>query len=1140
MRFKGLTAVIAALTIFLTPNGFCITDNLKNNCDNAVYAADEQTNSSYDAVAVAVLGDTAELNGFDMVETGKSGKNEVSVQGGSKCWVLNKMNGSQSGYLNMNLSSEFKKNNDGSVYTIEVEYYDVSNGYFRLLYDRKNNENKVGQTFYMTNAVTWKTASLTVDDADFKHGIEGKYDIQLSIFAPSTQTTISPSSIAVRKITVKKKTNANPIYVTSTVERGGNSFEWYSDEKIIHNEYQNFSNEKKMVNIKHSFVNNYGLKVYEKEEKLTISPKEKIKTDFNFSDLRRSDIYWYRINISDDSGEINSTFKPFEIAILKTDPNGIKNEYVYFASHLERRTGGNEEANKIGWNIFKMANNGGTRGGMDSWSYSYEIAKRVFRVQSDNSLAYKVKEDAGGNIVILSGNSPRYGTYSDMPVGKDQIEDWRAYVRETVKGCKGIFNTYEIWNEPNILSFNRNNVRGDGYMEIFNAAYEEIKKIDPDAIVIGPCITGPHVEMGYSYYYETLDAGLWKNADGISIHPYASYTIERTPEVVAGVKDFIDRFVEKSGREPLIYLTELGYSRADKPIGRSARRLGIYNARSVLFYESRELANKLCFHQFEDGGVVLTDHEDMFGHVSCGQETKYNTYFVPNEAYAIITGLNYVMAETVPDGILDIEDEDIYISKYKSNKFDKNIISMYSLDEPKNVTLKLDVDSVSVYDEFGNETKVYGQDGLYSFLVGKAPMYIVGDFNETSVCDKSFVDFGTGMKSIAQNENFELSISVPDDKCDVELNVPESMEVIGITKNNDNRIDVLIKNSGKVGENSYIEAYIKKNEKVIALGKYETETIEPMESSLDVEPLDSSDVSWWQGTLKLKNKSQFSTARGKVIFNEPESVSGMEFDIGVIPVGKTGEISFTLPQITKMGSQTYKYTIALDNGASFEYADKLNFAVAKYAEKKPTIDGIIEPDEWPSDAAMYANEQGQTKKLDNWSKYDVSARTMVMWDEDNFYLASEVTDDVHCNIQPPSKNWNGDNIQFGVFYGEAAYLAIGQGGQSFHEISASLNSQTSEISVWRYKSQDNVYPAGQVTEAECKITRNEETKKTTYEIRMPWSALLKPGNKPKAGEYLGFSYVINETDSGEREGWIEYAGGIAESKDTSLFTYMKL
>ena len=70
-----------------------------------MYAADEQTNSSYDAVAVAVLGDTAELNGFDMVETGKSGKNEVSVQGGSKCWFLNKMNGSQSGYLNMNLSS---------------------------------------------------------------------------------------------------------------------------------------------------------------------------------------------------------------------------------------------------------------------------------------------------------------------------------------------------------------------------------------------------------------------------------------------------------------------------------------------------------------------------------------------------------------------------------------------------------------------------------------------------------------------------------------------------------------------------------------------------------------------------------------------------------------------------------------------------------------------------------------------------------------------------------------------------------------------------------------------------------------------------------------------------------------------------
>lgn len=1097
--------------------------------------------SQYDDMAVAVLGEKAEISGFSTVETGNSGKNEVTTQGGSKCWLLNKNEGSAKGYLNMKLSPEFKSKNDGSVYTIEVEYYDAGNGYFRLLYDRKNYENKTGDIFYMHNGATWKTATFTVSDAAFNNGIDGKWDLQLSIFAPSCDTTTSPSSIAIRKVTVKKQTGVNPVYVTSTVDQGGNAFEWFSDEKIIHNEYENFSNEQKTVNVKHAFVNHYGLKVYEKDEKLTIAPGEKIKKDFDFSDLKRSDLYWYRITITDDAGKVHSVLKPFEIAILKTDPDGITNEYVFMAEHINRRAK-TEEQRELAWKILRMGNNGGARGGaFDDWSYSYEVAKGVFKCQSDPSLAKQVYEKAGDFVVQVSGNSPRYGAYNDMPEGEEQLEDWRLYVRALVKACAPYFDKYEIWNEPNILSFNKKNIRGDGYMKMFDIAYEEIKAVKPDAIVFGPCITGPHVEMGYSYYDETLEAGLWKNADGISIHPYATYTIEKTPEVVAGVQSFVDKFEEKSGRKPKVYLTELGYSRADKAIYNDSRKLGVYNARSVLFYESRGLADLLVFHKFDDNGSVLVSHEDMFGHVSTGLETKYNTNYVPHESYVVMTGLNYVMAHTKQKEIMDIEDEDIYISKFSSEKFGSDIISMYSLDEPKNVTLKLNCDSVKVYDEFGNETVMYGVNNTYSFLAETAPKYIVGDFTESEVLKTNTVDFGAGKYSIAKNEAFTINIDTKNaGGSDVEIKAPEQMQILEI-KDTESGKSVKIKNNCDIGDKVFIEAYVKQGDKVIAVGEYEAETIESVVPELDVSLKGSNDLSAWKGTVTIKNNSYESAATGKLIFTEPESFKGEVIDIGVIPSQKTGEVDFNLPKISRMGQQTVKYTVYLDNGASYDFADKVNFALSKYADTKPIIDGKIEENEWPTAAAMYADEQGQTKRLDGWTKDDVSAKAMCMWDEDNFYIACEVTDDVHCNLQQPNRNWNGDNLQFGVFYGEQAYLAIGQGGQSYHEISASLNSQTGDISVWRYKSQEDLIPAGNITQdTDCKIVRDEERKKTTYEIKIPWDKLLRPGDKPKEGEPLGFSYVINETDSGERQGWIEFAGGIAESKDTSLFSYMTL
>ena len=49
-----------------------------------------------------------------------------------------------------------------------------------------------------------------------------------------------------------------------------------------------------------------------------------------------------------------------------------------------------------------------------------------------------------------------------------------------------------------------------------------------------------------------------------------------------------------------------------------------------------------------------------------------------------------------------------------------------------------------------------------------------------------------------------------------------------------------------------------------------------------------------------------------------------------------------------------------------------------------------------------------------------------------------------------------------------------------------------------------------------------------------------PNQQPKEGDTLGYSFLINKDDGEGRNDSDEYASGIGLSKDTSLFTVLKL
>jgi len=126
-------------------------------------------------------------------------------------------------------------------------------------------------------------------------------------------------------------------------------------------------------------------------------------------------------------------------------------------------------------------------------------------------------------------------------------------------------------------------------------------------------------------------------------------------------------------------------------------------------------------------------------------------------------------------------------------------------------------------------------------------------------------------------------------------------------------------------------------------------------------------------------------------------------------------------------------------------------------------------------------------------------------------------------------------MQVGIFYGKQEHVAIGQAAATFHELGIARSSEGPHV--FRTLSQEGYYEPDFV---EAEVDSKNTGEKTVYECKIPWKNILLPGQQPKAGEKLGFSFLIADNDGQGRRGWIEYASGIGESKNTELFTYLTL
>ncbi|SDE70024.1 Glycosyl hydrolase catalytic core [Paenibacillus sp. UNCCL117] len=268
------------------------------------------------------------------------------------------------------------------------------------------------------------------------------------------------------------------------------------------------------------------------------------------------------------------------------------------------------------------------------------------------------------------------------------------------------------------------------------------------------------------------------------------------------------------------------------------------------------------------------------------------------------------------------------------------------------------------------------------------------------------------------------------------------------------------------------------------------------------------------GEIQLSGSSPWDQASEKKMFTAAAN--------------QTATITYAFPGEPEPKLYNLQIQTTLDGGVSAVVERKISFLAAQQTADAPVIDGVLSQGEWSDAMPILIDQTSQVQMTDWGGVNDLSGSGYIQWDNDYFYYAVAIKDDVHVQAGTNGDIWRGDSIQFTVDPGRKS----GAADLGYNEIGIALNSNTSNVVVWRWTAASGV---SSLSNVQASVIRDDNSNTTTYEMAIPWDALLPVGVTAVSGTDLGFAMLINDNDGSGRRGWMEYMGGIGLSKDRSAF-----
>ena len=877
-----------------------------------------------------------------------------------------------------------------------------------------------------------------------------------------------------------------------------------------------------------------GLVLDSKQGKISVPATGVVELPLEFADieaLNNYGIYNLKLEIADSKGKSVLTqdysFSRVLTPVKQLDIMGV-------CTHLSKNGMTTADAQ----NYVDLARKGGASFWRDELPWSVvEPAKGqyYFPESADMAVDYTLSIGLEPLFILDYGNN-NYGT----DVTTDEwLEGYLGYVRAMVTHFKGRIKYYEVWNEWNVGVGGLDKKYRDQpelYAKILVATYKTVKEIDPEITVIGGVVAGA-VESWIEGMLKYPEAA--NSFDVFSFHTYTDgksaedYSYEAAFQTVA---DLLDKYRE--GERPEVWMTETGWP---THIGLKSSTEEFSAANLVRLYTwalaNPDLVDKVFWYDLHNDGVLAEEIESNFGLLRNWAEV---VPMAAKKSYVAMCAMNAILADAEYVGTFELG-RGIYA--YRFLKDGKDLLVAWVDGECKNMVASIGENNMIVTDMYGNASALTPVNGKVSLFLSDSPIYIEYDLsNALELTAGGFkldanaytaTPAATFPVQITRNSGLETysgtySISLPEgwSVSNVEFGAAEA----GATKITDT-IYVTVSSSALQKETNLTVKAISDGKVmgqfVIPVTMDDICTVNPTvvftengaDFQLAVEIVNETSNAPLTGTINLLAPTELFTGNTKVAFE--------------VPAGENKAVLIDVPEEVANKFYNIKLEVSLDGGDTYAITKPVSFLYAIEAPENMKLDGVID-DQW-ADAMEFSAGQ------ENWLNHTGSDlewpgntfKGYAMWDNEYLYVAIQVQDVSHYQEGSGTSIWMGDSVQLATDIARHTK----PGSQGYNEIGFSLSSDGTDIQNWNW----NAAPGRNLMEGGIfKIVRDNATGTTTYEVAMPWNALLPDGTTFDL-QTIGFSLLVNENsldEDGEptgRTGWIEYMSGVGVRKDPMLF-----
>jgi hypothetical protein len=214
-------------------------------------------------------------------------------------------------------------------------------------------------------------------------------------------------------------------------------------------------------------------------------------------------------------------------------------------------------------------------------------------------------------LVVLSFENDAYDG-GNTPYSDEAMAGFARYGGEVLRHYGGQVKAVEVWNEYN-GSFVRGLPEGDRaatYLRMLRAAYQEVKRLRPDVLVVGGATAG----VPLPYWEKLLAGGALECMDVLSVHPYRYDAEPEGLETdVAELHALVARY--NQGKTRPIWVTEIGWNtqaakaEGDLVIDDLVQAQFLVRAYALLFSAGVERVYWYLFRDYNDAlmGLVRGD-----------------------------------------------------------------------------------------------------------------------------------------------------------------------------------------------------------------------------------------------------------------------------------------------------------------------------------------------------------------------------------------------------------------------------------------------------------------------------------------------------------------------------------------------------